>query len=94
MDTRMHSKMYRIGRRPGLLRSILDIAAAMREEVGEDEPNGDVLNEKELRRKLTESGGALVVPKGELRIARDGMDGRGDLKKRSWRRRLTKGSTF
>ncbi|KAJ4351316.1 uncharacterized protein N0V89_006655 [Didymosphaeria variabile] len=94
MDTRMHSRMYRTGRRPGLLRSILDIATAMREEVGEDEPNGDVLDEKEIRRKLTDSGGALVVPKKELRIARDGGVGDGELRERSWKRRLTKGSTF
>lgn len=94
MDTRRYSRMYKIGRRPGLLRSILDVAAAMREDVGEDGPHGDVLSEKELKRRLNESGGSLVVPRGELRIAREGGVGDGELRKRSWKRRLTRGSTF
>ncbi|KAF2452090.1 hypothetical protein P171DRAFT_459867 [Karstenula rhodostoma CBS 690.94] len=92
MDTRTHSRMYRTGRRPGLLRSILDIAAVMREEVAEEGGEGDVLGEKEIRRKLSEGASALVVPKGEARIARVGASG--EMKERGWKRRLTKGSTF
>ncbi|KAF5852028.1 hypothetical protein GGP41_000789 [Bipolaris sorokiniana] len=39
------------------------------------------------------SGGALIVPNGELRISR--MDtGESEMRERGWRRRLTKGSTF
>lgn len=94
MDTRMHSRMYRMGRRPGLLRNILDIAAVMREEVGEDSGDGDALGEDEIRRRLREGGGALVVPKGETKIMRVGDGGEGDLRGRGWKRRLTKGSTF
>lgn len=89
MDTRIRSRMYRSGRRPGLLRSILDIAEAIRDEVGENE----CAEEEELKRLLNNSGGALVVPRGELRVARvAGEDGDG--RERGWRRRLTKGSTF
>jgi hypothetical protein len=94
MDARMHSRMYKTGRRPGLLRSILDIAAAMREEIEEGWADDNVLGEEEIRRRLREGGGALVVPSGETRIARDRGRGEGDLRVRSWKRSLTKGSTF
>ncbi|KAL5392395.1 hypothetical protein DPSP01_000904 [Paraphaeosphaeria sporulosa] len=92
MDVRTRSRMYRAGRRPGLLRSILDFAAAMREEVGEE---GGALGEDDIRRTLREGGGALIVPKREERIVRVGAgDGGGDARGRGWKRRLTKGSTF
>ncbi|KAJ4305806.1 hypothetical protein N0V90_001338 [Kalmusia sp. IMI 367209] len=91
-DTRRGSRMYRSGRRPGLLRSILDVAGAMKEEVGECDDEGCGMGEEELRKKLAESGGALVVPKRELRVARVDT-GDGGLKSRGWRS-LTKGSTF
>ncbi|KAF3047164.1 hypothetical protein E8E12_011519 [Didymella heteroderae] len=38
LDTRRGSRMYKSGRRPGLLRSVLDLAAAVREELG---PNAE-----------------------------------------------------
>ena len=89
IDTRIRSRMYRAGRRPGLLRGILNIAEAIREEVGESEG----AEEEELKRLLNDSGGALVVPRGELRVARVPGE-EGDGRERGWRRRLTKGSTF
>ena len=89
LDTVYNSRMYKSGRRPGLLRSILDIAEAIKQEIGDH----DTAEEEELKRMLNVSGGALIVPKGELRIARVDSEEIG-LKKRGWRRRLTKGSTF
>ncbi|KAF2793173.1 hypothetical protein K505DRAFT_277444 [Melanomma pulvis-pyrius CBS 109.77] len=89
MDTCQKSRMYKSGRRPGLLRSILDISEAMKEEIGED---FETLEEDDLRRRLTESGGALIVPKRELRVSRTGTEvGVEGVKRRGW---LTKGSTF
>lgn len=85
--------MYKSGRRPGLLRSVLDLAAAVREELG---PDADVLEEEELRERLNASGSMLEVPKGELRIRRIGNEDDDGLGKgqRSWTGNLTRGSTF
>lgn len=82
--------MYRSGRRPGLLRSVLDLSAAVRDELG---TKAEKMSEEELRRELTASEGALVVPKGELKIVRTGT-GDGRTKKRTWRSNVTNGSTF
>ncbi|EOA90293.1 uncharacterized protein SETTUDRAFT_146002 [Exserohilum turcica Et28A] len=90
LDTRRGSRMYRSGRRPGLLRSILDYSAAIRQELG---PEAEYLGEAELRKRLRRSGGALMVPSDELRISRVDT-GEGKLRERSWRRKLTGGSTF
>ena len=90
LDTRLSSRMYKSGRRPGLLRSIMDYSAAVRQELGTE---AEYLEEDCLRKRLKQSGGALIVPNGELRISR--MDtGESEMRERGWRRRLTKGSTF
>jgi hypothetical protein len=90
LDTRRGSRMYRSGRRPGLLRSIMDYSAAIREELG----NGtEHLGEEELRKCLAQCGGALLVPKSELRVTRADT-GEDTTKQRSWKRGLTRGSTF
>jgi hypothetical protein len=49
LDTRRRSRVYKSGRRPGLLRSVVEYAAAIREEIGEQA--GD-LEEEELRQRL------------------------------------------
>ncbi|KAF2822278.1 hypothetical protein CC86DRAFT_458744 [Ophiobolus disseminans] len=91
-DTRRGSRMYRGGRRPGLLRSIVEYAAAIREEIGE---NVDGMEEEELRERLRKSQGSLGVPIRELRVRRvDTGDGEEDMRKRGWTRSLTRGSTF
>ncbi|EUC48819.1 hypothetical protein COCMIDRAFT_33686 [Bipolaris oryzae ATCC 44560] len=90
LDTRMSSRMYKSGRRPGLLRSIMDYSAAIRQELGTE---AEYLEETDLRKHLKQSGGALIVPSGELRISRADT-GEREMKERGWRRRLTKGSTF
>jgi hypothetical protein len=90
LDTRRGSRMYKSGRRPGLLRSVLDLAAAIREELGAE---AEHLEEDELRKRLTGSGGALVVPKQELRVRRTDTRELG-ARKRSWKSSLTRGSTF
>lgn len=90
IDTCRNSRMYKSGRRPGLLRAILDISGAMKEEIGDDY---ETLEEDELRNRLREGGGTVVVPKKELRVATAGT-GEGDVRKRDWRRALTNGSTF
>ena len=82
--------MYKSGRRPGLLRSILDLSAAVREELGVE---AEHLEEEELRKRLTSSGGALCVPKDELRVRRVGSEESG-VRKRTWTEKLTRGSTF
>lgn len=81
--------MYKSGRRPGLLKSILDVSEAMKEELG---GSADKLEEEELRSALTDSGGALVVSKSDMKVARRETDT--GIRQRSWRRNLTKGSTF
>ncbi|KAF1927751.1 uncharacterized protein M421DRAFT_64569 [Didymella exigua CBS 183.55] len=93
LDTRRGSRMYRSGRRPGFLRSVLDLAAAVREELG---PEAEVLEEDEMRRRLTASGGTVCVPRGELRVKRVGTEDADGLRKRerTWTRQLTRGSTF
>jgi len=88
LDTRRGSMMYRSGRRPGLLRSIMDYSAAIREELGAE---ANYLEEDELRKRLTQSRGALVVEKRELRVTRSST---GETTKRGWKRGLTSGSTF
>jgi hypothetical protein len=90
LDTRRGSRMYKSGRRPGLLRSIMDISGAMQAEIGED---ADALDEEELRRRLRTGGGRLVVPKDELRVARTESAMEGVEKRGRWKS-LTKGSTF
>ncbi|KAH7385914.1 hypothetical protein BKA66DRAFT_461127 [Pyrenochaeta sp. MPI-SDFR-AT-0127] len=92
LDTRRGSRMYKSGRRPGLLRSVMDYSAAIREELG---PQAEYLEEEELRKRIRDSGGALMVPKTELRVARvSTMREDEGPKKRSWKRSLTRGSTF
>ena len=90
LDTRRGSRMYRSGRRPGLLRSIMDYSAAIRQELGTE---AEYLEEDGLRKRLAQSGSALVVPSDELRISRVGT-GESQLKGKDWRRRMTRGSTF
>ncbi|CAO2651972.1 Nn.00g002550.m01.CDS01 [Neocucurbitaria sp. VM-36] len=90
LDTRRGSRMYKSGRRPGLLRSIMDYSAAIREELGTEV---DYLEEEELRQRLRDSGGALVVPKSELRVTRASTV-QVWTEQRTWKRNLTKGSTF
>ncbi|KAL6708540.1 hypothetical protein ACN47E_002521 [Coniothyrium glycines] len=90
LDTCRGSRMYKHGRRPGLLRSIMDFSAAIRQELGTE---AEYLEEEELRQKVTESGGALVVPKTELAVRRV-SSGEDDLRRRGWKRSLTRGSTF
>lgn len=93
LDTRRRSRMYRNGRRPGLLRSVLDLAAAVREELG---PDAEILEEAELKERLSASGSLLEVPKGELRIRRMGTEhmDRRRTSQRSWMGNLSRGSTF
>lgn len=92
LDTRCGSRMYKSGRRPGFLRSVLDLAAAVREELG---PDAEVLEEEELRKRLTMSGGRMEVPKGELRVRRVGTkDANGSRMERTWTGGLTRGSSF
>ena len=91
-DTVRGSRMYRTGRRPGLLRSVLDLARVIREELGNEEV--ERMGEEEIKKGLRDSGGRMTVPKQADRIGRinaeDGREGR----KRSWKYSLTKGSTF
>jgi hypothetical protein len=89
LDTRRGSRMYKSGRRPGLLRSIMDYSAAIREELGTE---ADFLEEEELRKRLAQSNGALVVEKTELRVTRTSTGE--ETRKRDWKRSLTRGSTF
>jgi hypothetical protein len=89
LDTRRGSRMYKSGRRPGLLRSIMDYSAAIREELGTE---ANLLEEEELRKRLTQSNGALIVEKTELRVTRTSTGE--EMRKRGWKRSLTRGSTF
>lgn len=91
LDTRRGSRMYRSGRRPGLLRSIIEYSAAIREELGSE---AEYLEEDDLRKRLTQSNGALVVEKAELRVTRTSMSTGVKTTKGGWKRNLTKGSTF
>ena len=72
-----------------MLRSVLDLAAAVREELG---ARADYMEENELREGLANSGGALCVPKDELRVRRTEREFA--VRKRTWTGRLTEGSTF
>lgn len=89
-DTRRSSRVYKSGRRPGFLQSIIEYSAAIREEVGKE---AEYMGEEELKERLREGGAALVVPEQELRVRR--ADTRHDgVRERGWRKRLTGGSTF
>ncbi|KAF2123093.1 hypothetical protein BDV96DRAFT_510824 [Lophiotrema nucula] len=90
LDTSTSSRMYKSGRRPGLLRSIMDICEAIREEIGE---GVDRMEEEDLRRRLRDGGSALVVPKKELRVART-RTGDEQVRRRGRWKSMTKGSTF
>jgi len=48
LDTKRGSRMYKAGRRPGLLRSVLDVSRAMREELGAD---AEEFEEEALRKR-------------------------------------------
>ncbi|KAF2180974.1 hypothetical protein K469DRAFT_671987 [Zopfia rhizophila CBS 207.26] len=92
LDTQRGSRMYKNGRRPGLLRSIMDVSGCIREELGSKVED---LEENELRESLRDSGGALVVPRQELKVKRTETGiGDEDVRRRGVFRRLTKGSTF
>ena len=91
-DTARASRVYKSGRRPGLLRSVLDLAKVIREEVGE---HADTLEEDKLRKAIRESGGSLMVPGKDLSIERTSRGHVGDgVKKRGWKKNITSGSTF
>lgn len=91
LDTRRGSRSYRSGRRPGLLRSIVEYAAALREEIGEDLVD---MEEDDIRERLRWGKGKLAVPGREVRVRRvDTTDDKG-MRRREWKRSLTKGSTF
>ena len=90
LDIRRGSRMYKSGRRPGLLRSVLDLSSAIREELGTEAEN---MGEADLRKQLTISGGALVVPVEELKVSRTRVGGL-EASKRTWKSDLTKGSHF
>jgi len=66
----------------------MDYSAAIREELGAE---ANYLEEDELRKRLAQSRGALVVEKRELRVTRTST---GEMTKRGWKRGLTSGSTF
>ncbi|KAF2502174.1 hypothetical protein BU16DRAFT_554248 [Lophium mytilinum] len=68
IDTARKSRMYKAGHRPGLLRSVMDLSYAIREELG---AKAQDFSEEELKTHLRESDGAMVVPSHELRVARD-----------------------
>ncbi|KAF2851756.1 hypothetical protein T440DRAFT_488852 [Plenodomus tracheiphilus IPT5] len=91
LDTRRASRMYKSGRRPGLIRSIVDYSAAVREELGVE---AETMEEEDLRKAVRESGGALVVPKNEIRVRRVDKTLGPKERKRSWKRSLTSGSNF
>lgn len=91
-DTTRGSRMYKAGKRPGLLRSIMDLSAAIREELGD---RVDQMSEEEIRDGLRDSEGKLFVPERELRIGRTtGREPTELTRKRTWRSAITKGSTF
>ncbi|KAF2475122.1 uncharacterized protein BDR25DRAFT_381938 [Lindgomyces ingoldianus] len=90
LDTRRGSRMYKSGRRPGLLRSIMDISGAIREELGVEVDN---MEEQELRKRLNASRGALWVPRKELKITKADLGDQGFKHRGRWKT-LTQGSTF
>jgi len=90
IETRHNSRLYRHGRRPGLLSSIVEFAAVIKEEVGERA--GD-MEDEELRKRLRESSSKLTVPEGEMRVRRVDTGNEG-VRKMSWKRSFTRGSTF
>lgn len=62
----------------------------MREELGNE---ADVLERKDLRRRMTKRGGALIMPKDELRVRRPERE-EWRKRKRLWKGESTRGSTF
>jgi hypothetical protein len=68
----------------------MEFSAAIREEIG---ASAQDMGEDELRERLTVGGGALVVPREELRVRRRDI-GEGRYRKESWKGRWTQGSTF
>ncbi|KAK2760948.1 hypothetical protein FQN54_002190 [Arachnomyces sp. PD_36] len=94
IDTRRASHMYRSGHRPGLLRSVMDMSSAIREELGEEAQH---YSNDELEWCLRESDGAMLVEQKELRVSRtDTIDMLSEAgpQKRRVRRWLRSGSTF
>jgi hypothetical protein len=91
LDTRHGSHAYKSGRRPGLLRSIVEYAAAIHEEIGDGVAD---LEDDEIRKKLRGSVGRLAVPKEEVRMRRVTTGEEVVVRERGWKRRLTRGSTF
>jgi hypothetical protein len=86
-DTSRASKIYKSGRRPGLLLSVLELSRVIREELGDAV---DQMSEEDLRKSLTASGGHLLVPQNEVRVARTRVDEAELNSRRKW----TKGSSF
>ncbi|KAF2817787.1 uncharacterized protein BDZ99DRAFT_514004 [Mytilinidion resinicola] len=93
IDAARKSRMYKAGRRLGLLRSVMDLSYAIREELGTKVQD---FSEEELKTHLRESDGAMVVSSHELRVARDcTVDFRNEQKhgRREWAR-IRAGSSF
>jgi hypothetical protein len=73
LSTRRRSRVYnRSGRRPCLLRSVVEYAAAIHEEIGDQA--GIEEEEEELRERLRGSRGRLMVPKAEVKVRRVEVD--------------------
>lgn len=91
IDTQRASRMYKSGRRPGILRSVMDLSFSIREELGQKAQN---YSNEELERSLRESDGAMVVELKDLRVSRtdtfDMLPETARRKRRGWR----SGSTF
>jgi hypothetical protein len=90
LEIQHKSRVYRSGRRPGLLRSIVEFAAAIKDEIGE---RAEELEEEDLKKMLRASNGKLVVPEHELKVRRV-ETGERAVKRRGWKSSLTRGSTF
>ena len=89
LDTRRGSRAYKSGRRPGLLRCVVEFARVVREEVGDGVED---MEEDEIRERLR-NGGMLRVDGGEGRMKSVQQRDEG-FGKRKWTRSLTRGSTF
>jgi hypothetical protein len=93
LSTRRRSRVYRSGRRPCLLRSVVEYTAAIHEEIGDQ---AGIEEEEELRERLRGSRGRLMVPKAEVKVRRVEVDKwykRGG-EKLGGKRSLMTGSTF
>ena len=92
-DTMRGSRAYQSGRRPGLLRSIIEYAAALREEIGEELVH---MEEDEIRATLRRGTAGLKVPDREVSIRRveTGSSVDEGARKRGWKKSMTRGSTF